>query len=305
MPRGLKFILVAMATLSCLIFAIDSGFGARTALRVPTPKLVDLRPGTFGYRVSGEFSRDGGPAMPPIVTIRIERTLSIMRGQVTAADYRRCVDAQACPTVDQDAAASDFPVVKTNWYDAIAYAEWLSRETGEHWRLPTDEEWVYAAAGLFKDDILPESFDGSDPGRRALALYDRDASWTDTIEKALRPLGGFGENENGLLDIAGNVWEWTDTCFARHAFNGQGEVATTTVNCGVRVAEGRHRTYMTDFIRDPRIGGCAVGTPPANLGFRLVRDTNSWRGLRLLSSLAQRFFGGHVPAATSSATKRT
>ena len=36
------------------------------------------------------------------------------------------------------------------------------------------------------------------------------------------------------------------------------------------VVEGEHRTYMTDFIRDPRTGGCAVGVPPANLGFRRV-----------------------------------
>jgi hypothetical protein len=44
-----------------------------------------------------------------------------------------------------------------------------------------------------------------------------------------------------------------------------------TENCGVRVVEGQHRTYVTDFIRDALAGGCAVGTPPANLGFRLVR----------------------------------
>jgi hypothetical protein len=45
-----------------------------------------------------------------------------------------------------------------------------------------------------------------------------------------------------------------------------------TLNCGVRVVEGRHRTYVSDFIRDARAGGCAVGVPPSNLGFRLVRD---------------------------------
>jgi formylglycine-generating enzyme required for sulfatase activity len=281
MRPGLKFTLVA-ATLSASILAPGLDFGvAQTA---PMPELVQLRPGAFSYRLSGEFTRDGRPALPPVVTIRIERTLSIMRQQVTAADYRRCIDAQACPNIDE-APASDLPVVKVNWHDAAAYAAWLSRATGEHWRLPTDEEWAYAAGGLFEDDVLPESFDGSDPGRRALARYDRDAERTGAIGKALRPAGGFGENENGLLDIAGNVWEWTDTCFARSARNGQDEPATTTVNCGVRVAEGRHRTYMTDFIRDPRIGGCAVGTPPANLGFRLVRDTNSWRGLRVLMSL--------------------
>jgi hypothetical protein len=54
-----------------------------------------------------------------------------------------------------------------------------------------------------------------------------------------------------------------------------------TENCGVRVVEGEHRTYVTDFIRDARAGGCAVGAPPANLGFRLVRDGGAARWLRL------------------------
>lgn len=49
-----------------------------------------------------------------------------------------------------------------------------------------------------------------------------------------------------------------------------GAAHVTNTNCGVRVVQGAHRTYMTDFIRDPRTGGCAAGVPPANLGFRLV-----------------------------------
>jgi hypothetical protein len=61
-----------------------------------------------------------------------------------------------------------------------------------------------------------------------------------------------------------------------HAFyvllHGHLQAVKTTPNCGVRVVEGRHRTHMTDFIRDPQTGGCSVGTPPANLGFRPVRE---------------------------------
>jgi hypothetical protein len=67
------------------------------------------------------------------------------------------------------------------------------------------------------------------------------------------------------------VWEWADTCFTRATLD-SGKAHVVTVNCGVRAVEGQHRTYMTDFIRDARAGGCAAGIPPANLGFRLVRD---------------------------------
>ena len=72
--------------------------------------------------------------------------------------------------------------------------------------------------------------------------------------------------------MAGNVWEWTDTCFVRTTLDALGTVEATVVNCGVRLVEGRHHAYMPDFIRDARAGGCAVGTPPSAIGFRLVLD---------------------------------
>ena len=59
-----------------------------------------------------------------------------------------------------------------------------------------------------------------------------------------------------------------------------GAAQVTNTNCGVRVVQGAHRTYMTDFIRDPRTGGCAAGVPPANLGFRLVVEDRNWPRLR-------------------------
>jgi Uncharacterized conserved protein len=98
------------------------------------------------------------------------------------------------------------------------------------------------------------------------------------LDSAPQLFGSFGANENGLLDMAGNVWEWTSTCFVRSVLNDAGETISNSPNCGVRVAEGQHRAYVTDFIRDARAGGCAVGVPPSNLGFRLVREQQSWIG---------------------------
>jgi formylglycine-generating enzyme required for sulfatase activity len=267
-----RSIVLAAATIAApaAIVAVMPGHGA--ALRLRVPELVELPAGTFRHRAAGEFLRDGKPVTAPVVTAVFTRTLAVMRQQVTAADYQRCVEAEACRVIEQDVAASDLPMVKVSWRDAQAYASWLSRETGERFRLPTDEEWAYAAASRFHDDALPDTLDVADPGRRALAIYDRDASRQDRSDQAPRPIGSYGANENGLLDVAGNVWEWTDTCYARSALGARGEVSAVVVNCGVRVVEGRHRTYMSDFIGDARAGGCSIGTPPSNLGFRLVRD---------------------------------
>lgn len=290
MLSAFKLMPLAAAVLALIVTSVFMpGHGTRSAAsRVLAPDLVQLRPGAFRFRASGEFSREGKPVTAPTVRVSFGKTLTMMKHQVTAADYRRCVKAQACPMVGPDTAASDRPVVGVSWRDAQAYASWLSRETGMSFRLPTDEEWAYAAASRFNDDALPASLDGSDPGTRALALYDRDASREKVTAKAPQPIGSFGANENGLLDMAGNVWEWTDTCFRRSMLDTAGGAPATVANCGVRVVQGRHRAYVTDFVRDARAGGCAVGMPPSNLGFRLVRDDDPWRWLHVLMGWVQR-----------------
>ncbi|MGO4667839.1 formylglycine-generating enzyme family protein [Bosea sp. 2RAB26] len=289
MLSAFKLMALASAALAPIaISAVAPGYGTGSATaRAPLPDFVELRSGTFRYRASGEFLRNGKPIIAPIVAVAVDRPLAVMKNQVTVADYLRCVKARACPMAGTDAAAADRPVVGVSWRDTQAYASWLSRETGATFRLPTDEEWAYAAASRFHDDALPESLDGGDPGQRALAIYDRDASRVTTVAKAPQPIGSFGANENGLLDLAGNVWEWTDTCFQRIAVDATGARTAVLANCGVRVVEGRHRAYMSDFVRDARAGGCASGTPPSNLGFRLVRDDVSRFGWRFVLGLVQ------------------
>jgi hypothetical protein len=86
----------------------------------------------------------------------------------------------------------------------------------------------------------------------------------------------FGKTWGQTKWIAGgNVWEWTNTCFIRQSLDAKGKSAgASTANCGVRVVEGEHRTYVTVFVRDAKGGGCDVGKPPSNLGFRLVPEDN-------------------------------
>jgi formylglycine-generating enzyme required for sulfatase activity len=234
-------------------------------------EIVEVTPGTMSYRVAGDFTQSGKPAEAPLSTLRLTVPLAIMKHQVSATDYQACIDDGGCHALDRGVViAIDRPAVQVSWHDAQAYAVWLSRRTGETWRLPSDEEWAYAAGSRFTDDGLPA--DG-DPSKRWLARYAREAAADE--DTRTRAFGAFGANENGLLDFAGNVWEWTTTCFVRAMLDDAGRTIRQTSNCGVRVAEGAHRAYVTDFIRDARAGGCASGTPPTNLGFRLVRDPRS------------------------------
>jgi formylglycine-generating enzyme required for sulfatase activity len=250
--------------------------------------IVEVAPGTMSYRLPGEFTRAGKQIEAPRVELRIDRPLAMMLHQVSAADYQLCVDAGACHAMPAGLnARADRPAVQVSWQDANDYAAWLSARTGAQYRLPTDAEWAYAAASRFQDDGL--AADSDDPSVRWIARYEREAQ-IDKSAIALRNFGGFGVNERGLLDLAGNVWEWTSTCFVRTALDGTGRTLTQTWNCGVRIAEGQHRAYVSDFVRDAKGGGCSAGLPPTHLGFRLVREPNDvLAGLRarLKSTLAR------------------
>jgi len=253
-----------------------SGAGIRGGAGGTEQALVEVRAGNLAYRVAGDFTRNGKQAAAPLRQISVDRPLAIMKHQVSAAEYQACVDDGGCRALDRGVTvAADRPAVQVSWHDASAYAAWLSRTTGENYRLPTDEEWALAAGSRFKDDALP--VDENDPSKRWIAKYERESE-RNGADAETRAFGSFGVNENGLADLAGNVWEWTSTCFTRYRLDDAGQTISATPNCGVRVVEGQHRSYVTDFIRDARGGGCAAGVPPDNLGFRLVREPRSWIG---------------------------
>lgn len=276
----LKAKLAAKAALVVAPLAVAAAGYGLPAIPADHVAVTTIAPGAFQHRVAGDFALNGRPVNAPRRVFRFARPLTILTYQVSAAAYDACVAAGACERrLFRAAPPPDVPAVGVNWHDATAYAAWFSSRTGARWRLPTDAEWAFAAGARFNDDAVLAD-DGSDSfSKRWLAKYEQESSRQGSIDKAPRPAGAFGINEHGVADIAGNVWEWTDTCFLRQALDASGEpTGERTANCGVRVVEGEHRSYVTDFVRDARAGGCAVGVPPANLGFRLVRDDSGYLG---------------------------
>jgi formylglycine-generating enzyme required for sulfatase activity len=287
----------AMSPLPGIILAAAAGMVALAVglANVPSPpdatELVAVAPGAVSYRASGEYQRDGVPVNAPLLKVVFDRPLTVMKRQVSRAEYDACVAAGVCKASGSPAlpGSDSLPAVEVDWADASAYAAWLSQTTGHRYRLPTDAEWAYAAGERFRDDALPGDGDAGDPSKRWLAAYDAEAARGDDFSPEPRAFGGFGANRNGLLDIAGNVWEWTDTCYVRHASYTSGR-DTATDNCGVRVVAGSHRSYMSDFIRRPRGGACSAGRPPSNLGIRLVREEDGGFFWRLFAA-ARRLLG--------------
>jgi len=249
------------------------------SLAVSAPQTVVIEPRAYSYRAPGEYSRDGYAVDAPLRTIEVTRPLTIMKYQVSRGDYARCVQAGVCPSPEPEFTAAvedaDMPATGISFDDANIYAKWLSDRTGDAWRLPTDAQLAFAAGARFPDDAI--STVSSNPAERWLEKYRREIASSAGRDPVPKPRGHFGENEFGLADFGGNVWEWTTTCYRRVAEN---EVARTeALPCGVQFVAGRHRAAMVSFIRNPKGGACAVGAPPENLGFRLVKDTRWYTSL--------------------------
>lgn len=240
------------------------------------PDMVAIAQTEIEFPLPGEFLAGGQPAATP-VEHRTVSSFSIMKRQVSLAEYGGCVSDGACEPLDGVATTADVPVIGINWLDAQAYARWYSQQTGQAWRLPTAQESAVAAGERFSGEAFTAAADNPrNPSVRWLRQYREEAAAKRPADPEPKPRGHYGPNSLGLEDFGGNVWEWTSTCYARVTLDPDNmSVESVVDNCGVHVLEGRHRAYMSNFVRDGKSGGCAVGTPPENLGFRLVRDGDS------------------------------
>lgn len=183
-------------------------------------------------------------------------TLQVMAREVTRREWKACAEARACDDLTGPIAASqpDVPMTGVNRFDVEAYLAWANAQGSRDYRLPTAAEWQVIARERPKTHYK-KLFD--DPRMAWAANYGA----MPTISGVIRPSGGFGTFANGISDLAGNVWEWTDTC-AKGGFD--------PGRCPAYTVEGLHETALPVFVRDPFSGGCAAGTPPNHVGFRLV-----------------------------------
>ncbi|MBI5210669.1 MAG: formylglycine-generating enzyme family protein [Elusimicrobia bacterium] len=167
---------------------------------------VTIPGGTF------TMGADGWPDTKPRHAVTI-KTFQMAKTEVTCDQFMACVSAGACRRPSDLVGGKDYPVTFVDWHQAQAFSEWVGG------RLPSEAEWEYAARSAGKerkypwgdeepslDRTISDSRGFSDSGKVETVA----GAWTRERYRALPVCSNAGENtEQGLCDMAGNAWEWT------------------------------------------------------------------------------------------------
>jgi formylglycine-generating enzyme required for sulfatase activity len=194
----------------------------------------------------------------------------LARYPVTNSEYRDFLLATGHPELPSSWAFRQFPAARANHpvytvsaSAADAYAQWLARATGRAFRLPTEAEWEWAAAGPQGQEFpWGAHFDADRANTAETGLFDTS------------PVGAFvgGESAFGIADLAGNVEEYVAGDYA--AYPGGPFIADHLVQIHgtYRVARGGSFARFRDLARTRRRHGHNPRSATYAMGFRLAES---------------------------------
>lgn len=257
------------------------------------PLMRVLAPGKFMQGSLADVSEQ------PPHWVAIPGAIAFAPREVTIGEFEEFADevklqAQGCNVYDgewrsrsdvnwdtlDDAHTAQHPVSCVSWDEATAYAAWLSRKTGQAYRLPSASEWEYAA-GAGAVSALPLGSDLSSackqanvadeaaarryPGWNVLACDDRYAQSA--------PVASYAANAFGLHDMIGNVFEWVQDCWYDTY---QGAPANGTArsdgNCASRELRGGSWFTSPAYLRASYRNQFEHDYRSSSVGFRVARE---------------------------------
>jgi formylglycine-generating enzyme required for sulfatase activity len=170
------------------------------------PELIAVRTGEFlmgsPETEKGRFTYEG-----PQRKIIFTKPFAVSKFELTFQEWDVCARDGGCAQVsDNGFGRGTQPVINVSRRDAQHYVSWLSRMTGQPYRLMSEAEWEYVARGGTQTIY----FWGDEIGKRKANCNGCGSDWD---RKQPAPVGSFGPNNFNLYDTTGNVWEWVEDCW--------------------------------------------------------------------------------------------
>lgn len=271
----LLFVLTAQAQESAL-----PGSGFRDCSNCP--EMVVIPAGEYGFgSPPNEFGSPYDEGY--VLDITIGRPFALGKFEVSFDEWDACAADGKCVTPEDEGwGRGRRPVVNVSWQEATAYVNWLSKTTGKRYRLPSEQEWEYAAQagaprarffGIARNEICLHANVYDEASNSAHEFgWDYIACSDGFAETA--PIGSFKANAFGVHDMLGNVWEWVQDClnpnwrFSRAPLDGR---AFVEGDCSQRAFRGgswiSNQPYYLRTADRYKFSGARYN----DLGFRVAR----------------------------------
>ena len=167
------------------------------------PDMVDVPRGTFQMG-----SNSGENDEKPLHKVTVSN-YSISKTEVTFEQYDKfCDDTGRGKPDDEGWGRGNRPVINVSWQDAVDYCKWMSIQTGNSYRLPTEAEWEYAARSGSKR--TGSKYSGSNQ-LDAVGWYKNNSGFKT------HPVAQKKPNALGLYDMSGNVYEWCSDWYGAYS----------------------------------------------------------------------------------------
>lgn len=227
------------------------------------PQMIQIPAGSFRMgNTSGLISADESPRHEVNV-----KTFAMSIKEVTYGEYD--VFAKATGRRRPNSQGLDretHPVSDVSWDDALAYANWLSKQTGQKYRLPSEAEWEYAARGGQSSSY----WWGVRKGTGNAHCFDCE---TELNTGKPAKVGSYKPNQFGLYDTAGNLYEWVHDCYHKNYVGAPDDGSVWEGgDCSVRVVRGGAYRSPASSMRVENRETFPSNKGQYNVGIRLVRE---------------------------------
>jgi formylglycine-generating enzyme required for sulfatase activity/serine/threonine protein phosphatase PrpC len=226
------------------------------------PVMVIVPDGKFAMGSSSAKNSDERPRHDVTVD-----QFAVSQYEITFADYDLFAKAEGRKIPDSlYLDRENHPVIFVSWDDAYYYTKWLSEQTGQRYRLPTEAEWEYMASTGKKSTFW---WGYNEEPNRAHCF----GCGTNLDPRKPTKIGTFDPNSFGIYDTSGNVAEWVHDCWHDN-YNDAPAYAEVWEggDCSYRVVRGGAYSTPPQSIRNAKRDKYKSDKVYDHIGIRVVRE---------------------------------